>query len=261
MKYTLAFCVALASHFAFGQPPEMALVKGGRYIPLYGGQEDGSVEVKDFYMDVTPVTHAQYLSFVTRFPEWQKSKAARLFADENYLASWKDNVTPDPALLRSPVNNVSWFAAKAYCACQGKRLPTVDEWEYAAMADVDSRDARKDSLYNQRIIKSYEARLTHLKQTGATPANYWGIKDLHGLVWEWTSDFNSIILPAESRNQTTNITLFCAAGAIGANDLMNYAAFMRYALRSSLKANFALTNLGFRCVKDVNTTTLSNSGL
>jgi len=32
---------------------------------------------------------------------------------------------------------------------------------------------------------------------------------------------------------------------------MNYAAFMRYAIRNSLKANYTVTNKGFRCVKDV----------
>lgn len=252
MKYVLAFCIALVSYTATGQALEMALVEGGDYVPLYGGAEGGSVSVSDFYMDITPVTHAEYLAFVKRFPKWQKSQVAPLFAEVNYLSSWEDDTTPDPALMNSPVNNVSWFAAKAYCECQGKRLPTVDEWEYAAMADADSRDARKDSLYNQRIIKSYEARSTHRKKTGTTPANFWGIKDLHGLVWEWTSDFNAIILPGESRKQNNSINLFCAAGSIGANDLMSYAAFMRYALRSSLKANFTLNNVGFRCVKDAN---------
>lgn len=250
MKYALALWFAALWHSAIAQDTEMALVKGGDYVPLYNASKEGVVNVQDFYMDVTPVTHKEYLDFVKKFPKWQKSKVSALFADANYLNTWIDDTTPDKRSLNSPVNNVSWFAAKAYCECQGKRLPTVDEWEYAAMADQDSRDARKDSLYNQQIIKGYEARNTHMKPAGHTPPNYWGIKDLHGLVWEWTLDFNAIILTGESRKQNNNVNLFCAGGSIGANDLMNYAAFMRYALRSSLKANYSLTNLGFRCVKD-----------
>ena len=250
MKYALILGLTLLWNIAAAQDTDMALVKGGYFVPLYGASDDGGVAVKDFYMDITPVTHEQYLSFVRKFPKWQKSNVVRLFADANYLTSWQGDTTPDPKLLKSPVNNVSWFAAKAYCECQGKRLPTVDEWEFAAMADETSRDARKDSLNNQQIIRSYEARNTHTKVIGDSPANYWGIKDLHGLVWEWTLDFNAVILTGESRKQNNEISLFCAGGSIGANDLMNYAAFMRYALRSSLKANFTLTNLGFRCVKD-----------
>ena len=41
--------------------------------------------------------------------------------------------------------------------------------------------------------------------------------------------------------------LFCAGGSVGATDVSNYAAYMRYAFRASLKANYAVANLGFRC--------------
>lgn len=250
MRGVLAVCLMLFSPMGFAQPTDMALVTGGSYVPLYGGSESNLVMVNSFYMDVTPVTHEQYLAFVIQYPQWRRSRVPAIFADEHYLRTWSDDTSPPALSIKSPVNNVSWYAAKAYCECQGKRLPTVDEWEYAAMADENSRDARKDSLYNQRIIRGYEARDTHAKTVGQTIPNYWGIKDLHGLVWEWTLDFNSIILPGESRTQDNDISVFCAAGSINATDLMNYSAFMRYALRASLKANFALRNLGFRCVKD-----------
>jgi formylglycine-generating enzyme len=230
---------------------EMALVKGGEFLPLYGAVKDESVKINDFYMDVTPVTHKDFLEFVKAKPQWQKSNVKKLFADERYLNAWTDDFNFSANLVNSPVNNVSWFAAKAYCECQGKRLPTVDEWEYAAMASENKKDARADSLYNSKIIKGYEKPKTHLNQVGHSPKNFWGIQDLHGMVWEWTQDFNSVIITGESRNNGNNEKgLFCASGAVGANDLMNYAAFMRYAIRASLKANYTVTNKGFRCVKD-----------
>lgn len=253
MKHVLYIFLTAMCSLALAQDVDMALVKGGSYTPLFGDKDTGA-HVGDFYMDVTPVTHEQYRAFVIAYPQWKRSAVSRLFADEHYLSGWADDTTPHKTMLNRPVNNVSWYAAKAYCECQGKRLPTIDEWEYAAMADDTRRDARKDSTFNQRVIRGYETPRSHLKPIGNSPANYWGIKDLHGLVWEWNLDFNAIVLGSESRkpDNTNNITLWCSGAAINANDLMDYAAFMRYAMRSSLKARYALTSLGFRCVKDVN---------
>ena len=74
---------------------------------------------------------------------------------------------------------------------------------------------------------------------------------MHGLIWEWVSDFNSIILTGDSRsNSAINRDLFCASGALGAVDKENYAAFMRFAFRSSLQGKYTVSNLGFRCAGD-----------
>lgn len=251
MKLAISFFLASMCSVAHAQDEAMALVKGGSYVPLYGDKKN-AVQVHDFFLDVTPVTHEQYLTFVKAQPKWQRSRVSRLLADEHYLQDWADDVTLENGSLNTPVNYVSWFAAKAYCESQEKRLPTVDEWEYAAMADEHQRDARKDSVFNQKVIRGYETPRSHLKSVGNTPANYWGIKDLHGLVWEWNLDFNSVILTSDPRNQdeTTNTNFWCGGAAINDNDLMNYAAFMRYAMRSSLKARYALKSMGFRCAKD-----------
>ena len=230
---------------------KMTNIKGGTYTPLYG-RDSLQVTIGDFLMDVYPVTNQEYILFVTKNPKWKKSKIIRLFADESYLLDWKSdtiiNVNQD---LKSAVTNVSWFAAKAYCNEKGKRLPTVDEWEYVAMANKKLPDARKLKSYNEYILSWYEKPKTFKKTVGSTFKNYWGVYDLHGLVWEWTSDFNSVLVSGESRKDVDNDSnLFCGSAAIGATDLMNYAAFMRYAIRGSVKAKYTLRNLGFRCVKD-----------
>ena len=76
---------------------------------------------------------------------------------------------------------------------------------------------------------------------------------MYGMVWEWTFDFNSVMMSGESRkDNATNDNLFCAGAAVASSDLRNYAAFVRYALRGSLKADYCLNNLGFRCAKNLN---------
>lgn len=235
------------------QAKDMALINGSRYIPLYG-RDSTVVEVKDFEMDVYPVTNAEYLDFVKKYTKWKKSKVISLFADKSYLANWKTDLElKDSEKLNSPVTYVSWFAAKEYCEYQGKRLPTVDEWEYVAMADETTKDARVKPLYNQQILAWYEAPRSNENPIGQTPKNIWGVYDLHGLVWEWTLDFNSVLITGESRKDVDkDSNLFCGSAAVNATDLMNYAAFMRYAIRGSLKAKYSMKNLGFRCIKDIN---------
>ncbi|WP_170227870.1 formylglycine-generating enzyme family protein [Aequorivita lipolytica] len=228
----------------------MVLVKGGVYLPLYGA-EDKVVKIEPFKMDVLPVSNSDYLKFVQENPQWKKSNIKRLFADESYLTKWKNDET-FIGLPNAPVTTVSWFAAKKYCECQGKRLPTMDEWEFAAMANEDVPDAREIETYNQYILGWYETPKTYNNPIGETFKNYWGIYDLHGLVWEWTLDFNSVLISGESRKDVDkDSNLFCGSAAIGASDLMNYAAFMRYAFRGSMKARYSSQNLGFRCAKDV----------
>ncbi|WP_435133623.1 formylglycine-generating enzyme family protein [Formosa sp. A9] len=245
--------IILTQTIVFGQSKNMAYIQGSRYIPLYG-RDSTVVEVKDFEMDVFPVTNAQFIEFVKQYPKWQKSKTLKLFTDKSYLYNWKnDSELKDSEKLNSPVTYVSWFAAKDYCECQGKRLPTVDEWEYVAMADESSRDARLKPDYNKQILAWYETPKTNENLIGKNPKNIWGVYDLHGLVWEWTLDFNSVLITGESRKDVDkDSNLFCGSAAVNATDLMNYAAFMRYAIRGSLKAKYSMKNLGFRCVKDIN---------
>lgn len=259
MKCFLRFRNILGGLFAlvagltslYAQESEMVLVKGGEYTPLYGSV-DSSVRVPSFRMDVYPVTNAEFLDFVREEDRWQKGKVIQLYSDEGYLHHWKSATEPGDARPDAAVTNVSWFAAKAYCEWQGKRLPTLDEWEYAAMADSKDKDAREKEAYTQYILTSYEQPKTFLNPIGTGMKNVWGIYDLHGLVWEWTYDFTSVLLSDEARKGgNSDNNLFCGASSIGATDLMNYAAFMRYAFRSSLKGRYTSRNLGFRCADDV----------
>ncbi|MEE9348727.1 MAG: formylglycine-generating enzyme family protein [Flavobacteriaceae bacterium] len=234
---------------------KMVDVKGGTYTPLYG-RDSLQVTIQNFKMDVYPVTNKDYIQFVKNYPKWKKSKAKKLFVDGSYLYQWKnDTILGANQSFKAPITNISWFAANDYCECQGKRLPTIDEWEYVAMANEKLPDARRVKDYNEYILSWYEKPKTFNNEIGSTFKNYWGVFDLHGLVWEWTSDFNSVLISGESRKDVDKDSdLFCGSAAIGANDLMNYAAFMRYAIRGSVKAKYTMKNLGFRCVSDIENT-------
>ncbi len=252
LAFRLLCILFIVQTIGYAQSEGMVHIQGSRYLPLYG-RDLTVVEVKDFEMDVYPVTNDEYIEFVKKYPKWQKSKALRLFVDNSYLTNWKNDLElKDSENPVSPVTYVSWFAAKAYCECQGKRLPSVDEWEYAAMADETTKDARVKSSYNEEILAWYEAPRSNENTIGLNSKNVWGIYDLHGLVWEWTLDFNSVLISGESRKDVDkDSNLFCGSAAVNATDLMNYAAFMRYAIRGSLKAKYSMKNLGFRCVKDL----------
>ncbi len=230
---------------------KMVPIKGGTYIPLYG-RDSLQVTINDFYMDIYPVTNQEFLEFVKKTPKWKRSQIKKIFADGNYLIGWEsDDKLDQSQSLKAPITNISWFVANDYCECQGKRLPTIDEWEYVAMANENLPDARKIKTYNETILAWYEKPKTFNNEIGSTFKNYWNVYDLHGLVWEWTSDFNSVLISGESRKDVDNDSnLFCGSAAIGATDLMNYAAFMRYAIRGSVKAKYTIKNLGFRCVSD-----------
>lgn len=89
-----------------------------------------------------------------------------------------------------------------------------------------------------------------MESVGSIYKNIYGVWDLHGLIWEWVEDFNSIFVTGESREDGNfNKNLFCGSGGLNGANKEDYAAYMRFAFRSSLKGNSSVWNLGFRCVR------------
>ena len=230
-KVCAAALALIASAAVQAAPPDMACVSNGVFRPLFRSQTDlPEVPVVSFYLDVVPVTN------------------------EKYLLHWAGNLELGTnALPGQPVVWVSWFAAKAFAQWQGKRLPTLAEWELAAAASPTLADGTKDAAFQRDILKWYSTSSPRvLPAVESGPTNFWGVRDLHGLVWEWVSDFNSATITGDARGDTgLDRQLFCGAGAIGAKDVANFPAFMRYGFRSSLKAAYTVHNLGFRCAKDL----------
>lgn len=144
---------------------------------------------RPFLMSATPVTNAQYEVFDPDHRRWR-----------GYLGF---SAGDDDAVV-----NVSWHQAVAFCdwlaAREGQRyrLPTEAEWEYAARAGSTTTFWTGDSLpvafhRNQRMTwypdpteGPYDPAVEHASlQVGTTPANPWGLHDVHGLVEEWCLDW------------------------------------------------------------------------
>lgn len=182
---------------AQAQIPEMTEIPAGSFImggPGSGENFDESPEHRvifsaPFRMSVTEITNAQYEMFDP------SHKALR----GHY---WDISTEDDEAVAM-----VSWEDASAYCvwlsARTGKnyRLPTEAEWEYACRAGSDTdfwTGAELDSLCmrNQKVMRNLKkVPLT----AGTTPANPFGLKEMHGNVEEWCLDWYG---PYSAQDQT-----------------------------------------------------------
>jgi len=247
----LAFALAAAQPALAGAAWQT--VRGGAFESvLPSGGADKRVTVATFQLARTPVTNGDFLAFVRDRADWQRGRAPRLFVDEGYLRHWQGPDRLGDADPLQPVVNVSWFAAEAYCAAQGARLPTWHEWEYAAAADGRVADARADPAWRQRILNWYsQTGAVPRQRVGQTAANVHGVQDLHGLVWEWVQDFGGMMVSGDNREQgDPDLMKFCGTGALTLEQKENYAVLMRIAMLSSLKAAYTTGTLGFRCARD-----------
>jgi serine/threonine-protein kinase len=173
--------------------PEVAAPEGMVYVlggPLRIGRDDGEenerpahvVNIKPFFIDRTEVTNEQYQKFV---------------AETGYAAppSWKDNRFPEGAETM-PVTDVSWEDAVAYADWAGKRLPTEEEWEFAARGSDDRRlyPWGEEWIADAANVKADANDQRQLAPVGQFPkgASLFGVLDLSGNAWEWTSsDFTA----------------------------------------------------------------------
>lgn len=251
--FILFFCFSV---LALAQPDGMERIEGDTFMPFYSSTED-SVTVESFYLDKHAVTNAEFLEFVKANPKWRRSQVKKIFADKGYLKHWAGDLDLGPKeekVKNSPVTNISWFAARAYAKWKGKRLPTLYEWEYVASASRHKPLASRDKEFVQKILDWYSRpNADTLPAVGRGSPNFHGIHDMHGLIWEWVQDFNTVFVSGESRGDQGELKQFyCAAGSSAASetDKENYAAFLRYAFRGSLEADYSVGNLGFRCAKD-----------
>jgi formylglycine-generating enzyme required for sulfatase activity len=188
-----------ANQGGVGLRPKMLPIRAGRF-PM--GSADSAYEderpVREvviqtaFEMSETEVTQAQYQAVMGRNPSYHS----------------RDREAAD-----YPVENVSWFDAVEYCnalsqregrtacyqvqdhnvtwpkACNGYRLPTEAEWEYAARAGKPTEYAGANDVKEVAWIGRNSGGRPH--RVGTRNANAWGLHDMSGNVWEWVWDWHA----------------------------------------------------------------------
>jgi len=232
----------------------MVLIPAGAYEPFLketkltpsgATASRRTVDVAAFWMDRRAVTNAEFRTFVARHPEWRRSQVKPIFADQRYLASWRSDFELGAAVdADRPVTEVSWFAAAAYCQSRGADLPTIDQWEYA----LEDQGRDRQGVRERSLAWYARPGTTKPEPIDSAAANGYGVAGMVGTIWEWTLDFNSVPGGEEARDPgARNSALFCGGGSIGALDPTDYATYLRFALRASLRADFTTGTLGFRC--------------
>lgn len=253
--FTLGMVLALAacSHAAAGG--DYRTVSSGSFVSALS--LDGArvpVHIAVFAMRSTPVTVGDYRAFVRAHPEWRRDRVPDVYAVGGYLASWSGPLTLGPAIdPQRPVTEVSWFAARAFCASEGARLPSWYQWEYAAAADATRIDARDDPARDARILQTLLARTgLEPEAVGKVGADLYGLHDMNTLVWEWVDDYAAMFVNADARDpDQANVLKFCGGSALAFENRAAYPLMMRVAALSAMKPVDASGNIGFRCVRDV----------
>ena len=246
----LALALAPALAAASGPVPGYRSIDGGPFHSSVRFEDgNGQVRVAPYQLMERPVSNAQFAAFVAAHPQWRRDRIPAVFASPGYLGHWAQaDAAGNAADADAPVVQVNWFAADAYCRAAGARLPSFVEWEFAAAADHDRRDARGDHRWRLRQIDDGTPRA--LDAGTDAVANAWGIHGLHGAYWEWSGDFASLLGDGDRRGQDDgNALRFCGATALAFNDPADYAVVKRFVLLSALQPGSTLGNLGFRCAR------------
>jgi formylglycine-generating enzyme required for sulfatase activity len=238
---------------ALAAEPRDSIVSGSTFTTVLPATATSkTVKVAPFRMDRALVSNAEFANFLKQHPEWRRGNVPKLFGDSQYLTGWRSPADPGSALARKPVTQVSWFAASAYCEAQGKRLPRWYEWELVAAASDKIPDARADASWRQKILDWYAKSASGpLPDAGASAPNYYGIRDLHGVAWEWVEDAGGMLVSDDGREQGDGGSRFCGAGATSFEQKENYAMLMRIAMLSSMKASYTSSSMSFRCAADL----------
>lgn len=243
-------------------PPE-----GMVLIPA--GVNKNGQQMSPLFMDVTPVTVAQYDAFIRAsgyVDEAHKFGNAGVFDTIEHTWKMIDGANylyplgPDgpKASADMPVTQVSWHDAVEYCKWAKKRLPTRTEWEYASMnADgnynkqypwgdeliVDGKYMANVWEGNFPVMNTVADGYAYASPVGAFGKTPLGLTDLGGNVWQWIQDWKNLNDTASETSEKLQM---------GGSYLCDVNVCHGYKITgtSSSTPETSLCHVGFRCVKD-----------
>jgi len=227
-----AFFAVPATAHAFVSPSfgavgcgSMATIPGGTYTL---GEKKNEAVVAPFCMDRTEVTVEAYAACVT----------IRVCADVPGLTMYPSSNWGKAGRGRHPINSVSWWEANTYCISQGKRLPTEEEWEWAARGGYNAwiypwgNELPNDQWCWTKTATGSTCEVGHFAP------NVFGVYDLAGNLWEWT---------ASKRTPTGDLSYVFRGGSWGSSIEVQ----ARADLRGGDKPDWRDPDVGFRCVKSL----------
>jgi formylglycine-generating enzyme required for sulfatase activity len=198
------------------------------------------VRVAAFDMDLTEVTVVQYAQCVRaracpRAPDTIQFPG--VIAADHELYDSECNVER-PERQYHPINCVDWTMADTFCRWAGKRLPTEEEWEYAACGgNCDTAQAKRGGAGS--LLNS--GRWPFSNSVAATAPGAFGLYDMAGNVWEWTA---SAYCPYD-RPDCKDARRVIRGGSWSLVDFL----FVRLTDRSPADPANRNTNVGFRCAR------------
>ena len=225
--------------------PDLVAIEGGSFLM---GRKSGPpqetpahpVDVQTFQMDRTEVSNTEYAAFVREMKHAPPSH-------------WAGDKPPFGQEMW-PIVNVSFDDANAFAAWRSKRdgvnyrLPTEEEWEYAA------RNGERADLYPWGA--EWKNNVAVLKE--ATPApvgthpegkNRWGALDLVGNVWEWTSSKTSVYPGNEALVPSSIQDWIAIRGGCYVSNPDKSDAPVTACMRDFVPPSTKTTLLGFRLVR------------
>ena len=153
-----------------------------------------------------------------------------------------------------PVVHVAYEDALAYAAWAGKRLPTADEWEVAARGGLVGQDYAWGSEMTPEgrwLANVWQGPFPWRNEqsdgwfwtspVGSFPANGYGLVDMCGNVWEWTSTLYPVPKGEQERRIIKGGSFLCAE---------NYCHRFRPAALMGQTTDTATCHMGFRCALD-----------
>jgi formylglycine-generating enzyme len=199
-------------------------------------------------------------------------------------ADWRHPRGPNSTIKgreQHPVVHVAFSDAEAYAAWAGKSLPTEAEWEFAARGGLDGAEYAwgNDLRIDGKLMANFwqgEFPWQNLKEdgfegtspVGTFPPNGYGLVDVTGNVWEWTTDWYSprhpdekpkaCCIPLNPRGGDENASMDPRQPEIriprkvikGGSHLCapNYCRRYRPAARFPEPIDTSTCHLGFRCI-------------